>query len=233
MRGRTEPASAQRWKTDGVTARRPEPAALEGRYIRLEPLTPELLPELARAIRRPEVFAAGYGGGPGGLPASDEAFAEWGLTYYQFGTGNPYVVRLRGGSADGRIVGTTTLGDFEERLERAHIGWTAYAPAVWSTAVNPEAKLLLLQLAFDSGFGRVKLQADAVNARSRAAIARLGATFEGVLRRHRIRADGWGDTAVFSVLADEWPAVRAGLEARLDGFGGVPVEPRDASAHRG
>lgn len=209
-----------------MTARRPAPAPLEGRYIRLEPLTPEHLPELARVLRRPEVFAGGYGGGPAGLPESDEAFAEWGLRYYQFGSGNPYAIRLRGGAADGRLVGTSTLGDFEERLERAHIGWTAYDPAVWSTAVNPEAKLLLLQLAFDSGFGRVKLQADALNDRSRAAIARLGATFEGVLRRHRIRADGWGDTAVFSVLVEEWPTVRAGLEARLDGFGGAPVTPR-------
>jgi N-acetyltransferase len=89
---------------------------------------------------------------------------------------------------------------------------------VWGTAVNPEAKLLMLEVAFDSGFGRVKLQADARNARSRAAIAKLGATFEGIVRRDQRRADGtWRDTAVFSILADEWPAVRDGLRARLSG----------------
>jgi RimJ/RimL family protein N-acetyltransferase len=82
----------------------------------------------------------------------------------------------------------------------------------------------MLGEAFDHGFGRVKLQADSLNDRSRAAIAKLGATFEGVLRRHRLRADGtWSGTAVFSVLAEEWPQVREGLLARLDQHGPGPV----------
>ena len=86
--------------------------------------------------------------------------------------------------------------------------------------MNPEAKLLMLGEAFDHGFGRVKLQADALNDRSRAAILKLGAKFEGIVRRDRLRADGtWRDTAVYSILIDEWPAVRAGLEARLAAFG--------------
>jgi N-acetyltransferase len=90
---------------------------------------------------------------------------------------------------------------------------------VWGTAVNPEAKLLLLTEAFDHGFERVKLQADALNSRSRAAILKLGAQFEGVLRHTNRRADGsWRDTAVYSILAEEWASVRAGLEARLGGF---------------
>jgi RimJ/RimL family protein N-acetyltransferase len=87
---------------------------------------------------------------------------------------------------------------------------------VWGTAVNPAAKRLLLGLAFDSGFGRVKIQADALNERSRAAIAKLGATFEGVTRRDGRRADGsWRDAAVFSVVVDDWPRVRDGLDARV------------------
>jgi RimJ/RimL family protein N-acetyltransferase len=91
--------------------------------------------------------------------------------------------------------------------------------------VNPEAKLLMLGLAFDHGYGRVKLQADDRNARSKAAIAKLGAQFEGVARRDTLRADGtWRDTAIFSVLVDEWPHVRAGLEARLEPWGDQPVE---------
>src|SRR5690606_34220886 len=108
--------------------------------------------------------------------------------------------------------------------EGAHIGWTAYDPRVWGTAVNAEAKLLLLGVAFEHGFSRVKLQADAANVRSRAAITRLGATFEGVLRHDRRRADGsWRDTAVYSILVGEWPAVRAALQARLAVQGERPV----------
>ncbi|MDQ1697721.1 MAG: N-acetyltransferase, partial [Frankiaceae bacterium] len=80
-----------------------------------------------------------------------------------------------------------------------------------------ECKLLLLTHAFeDCGFGRVKIQTDLVNTRSQAAIAKLGATREGVLRRHIKRADGsFRDTVVFAVTIDDWPVVRAGLEARL------------------
>ena len=100
-----------------------------------------------------------------------------------------------------------------------HLGWTAYGPRWWATAVNAECKLLLLGHAFDDcGFGRVKLQTDLRNDRSQAAIAELGATREGVLRRHMRRADGtFRDTVVFSILRDEWPAVRASLERRLTG----------------
>jgi RimJ/RimL family protein N-acetyltransferase len=96
------------------------------------------------------------------------------------------------------------------------LGWTAYDPKVWGSTVNPETKLLLLGFAFDSGYNRVTIQADAINDRSRAAILKLGATCEGIQRKHRIRADGsWRDTAVYSILDTEWPAVEAGLRARL------------------
>lgn len=205
-----------------MTATRPDLAELTGRHVRLTPLTSADLPGLYSAIARPEVFAGGYGGGPSGLPADRDAFDRFAASYYQSelgdsaGAGQAWVIRVAHGPDSGTIVGTSTLGDFDLPNESAHIGWTAYDPRVWGTPVNPETKLLLLGLAFDHGFGRVKLQADAVNARSRAAILKLGATFEGVLRRHMRRPDGsWRDTAVYSVLVDEWPAVRAGLEARL------------------
>ena len=83
--------------------------------------------------------------------------------------------------------------------------------------MNAEVKLLLLGHAFeDCGFERVKLQTDSINERSQKAIARLGAVREGVLRHHQPRADGsWRDTVVFSILSTEWPAVRTGLETRL------------------
>jgi RimJ/RimL family protein N-acetyltransferase len=212
-----------------MPARCPAPAPLVGRFVTLTPMTDADEPELERAIRRPEVFAGGFGGGPSGLPADAAAFAEFfRRSYTPAEDALPFAVRLRGGPDDGTIVGATKLGDLDLENESAHIGWTAYDPRVWGTAVNPETKLLLLGLAFDHGFGRVKLQADAVNARSRAAIERLGARFEGVLRRVQRRPDGsWRDTAVYSILADEWPAVRAGLEARLVGRGDRAVRLAD------
>lgn len=201
---------------------------LEGRFIRLEPMTRERLPALFEAIAHPIVFAGGYGGGPAGHRDTLPAFLEWAETYYDWDGGNVYAVVVSGGPLDGVLVGTTTLTDFETAFEAAHLGWTAYDPRVWGTAVNAEAKLLLLGAAFDHGFGKVKIQADALNDRSRAAIAGIGATFEGVLRRDRPRADGtWRDTAVFSVLVDEWPEVRSILQRRLARHDGRPVTYRE------
>jgi N-acetyltransferase len=208
-----------------VTATRPDGRPLVGRFISLTPFTVADIPALEHALRHPEVFAGGYGGGPAGLPADAEAFARFALASFSTEpTSIPWVVRLQGGPDHGVVVGATKLADFDLVNESTHIGWTAYDPRVWGTAVNPEAKLLLLGLAFDLGFGRVKIQADARNARSRAAIAKLGAQFEGISRRDRLRADGtFRDTAVYSVIIDEWPAVRAGLEARLAAWGDEPV----------
>lgn len=206
-----------------MSAIRPPRRELTGRHIRLVPLEEAQLPALFRAIGAPEVFASGYGGGPAGYRDTEAGFIEFARGYYDRTANNVYGVWLPGD----KLVGTSTLGDFHEVHEHAHIGWTAYHPGVWASPVNPEAKLLLLGEAFDHGFGRVKLQADAMNARSRRAIAKLGATFEGITRRDRLRADGtWRDTAVFSILADEWPGVRAGLVARLAAFGDTPVVVR-------
>jgi RimJ/RimL family protein N-acetyltransferase len=192
-----------------------------------------VLPELHRAIAHREVFAAGFGGGPAALRRDVSGFITWAHDYFQW-EGLPYVVRVLGGPNDGDVVGTTTLGDLDVANESAHLGWTAYDPRVWGTIVNAETKLLVLGTAFDNGFGRVKIQADAINERSRAAILGIGATFEGVLRRDRPRADGtWLDSAVYSILADEWPAVRAGLQARLDSFAGKYVMYTSLRSGRG
>jgi RimJ/RimL family protein N-acetyltransferase len=197
-----------------MTARRPDPAAvLEGTTVRLRALTLDDLPDLFDAIGHAEVFAGGWGGGPAAYRDTYEEWRAFMLEYLAWDAGNVYAVTLRDGD---RIVGTTTLGDFDLANGSAHIGWTAYAPEVWGTRVNAEAKRLLLGAAFDHGLERVKLQADVLNERSRAAILRLGAQFEGVLRHTQPRADGtWRDTAVYSVLREEWPAVRAGLDERL------------------
>jgi RimJ/RimL family protein N-acetyltransferase len=213
-----------------MVATRPIPRVLAGNVVVLEPLRDDDLPELYRAIGNPDVFAGGWGGGPAGHRATEAAFVDFARGYFAWQTGNVYAVRL---AESGRLVGTSTLGDFDETNEHAHIGWTAYDPEVWGTAVNPETKLLMLGEAFDHGFGRVKLQADELNDRSRAAILKLGATFEGIMRRDRLRADGtWRDTAVYSVTIDDWPAVRAGLVARLEAFGVAPARPASGSLAR-
>lgn len=200
-----------------MTARIPLPQTLQGSVVRLDPLAESDLPELFEAIGRPEVFAGGYGGGPSGYRDTLEGFTEFARSYYVWdGPGISFVARLASGPDAGRVVGTSTLSDLDVVNEHAHIGWTAWSPSVWGTSVNPEAKLLMLDLAFEHGFGRVKLQADVLNERSRAAIAKLGATFEGVARRDKRRADGsWRDAAIFSIIIEEWPEVRAALVVRL------------------
>lgn len=185
--------------------------ALEGHGLRLEPYDPAHLPGLTAALGRPEVFAGGWGGGSAGARSGDD-FAAWLPTYLPIGRAHVYVIR----DAARTIIGTSTILDLAPAAESAHIGYTAYTPGAWGSSVNPAAKLLLLGHLFDHGYGRVKLQADVRNARSRAGIEKLGAQFEGIARRDAQRADGsWRDAAVYSIVVDEWPAVRAGLLSRL------------------
>lgn len=120
---------------------------------------------------------------------------------------------------DGEAVGSSTFLDLRPAHRGLEIGFTWIAPAWRGTFVNPEAKLLMLRHAFETlGCLRVQLKCDARNARSAAAIAKLGAVFEGRLRRHMTMPDGYvRDTLMFSVTDEEWPQVRAGLERRLLG----------------
>lgn len=117
---------------------------------------------------------------------------------------------------DGRIVGTTSFLEVSPVDARLEIGFTVYAPEAWGTRVNPACKFLLMEWAFEHGFGRVQLKTDIRNVRSQQAIGRLGARYEGVLRRYQRRQDdSVRDTVVFSVTAEDWPAVRDGLIDRL------------------
>ncbi|MER7666723.1 MULTISPECIES: GNAT family protein [unclassified Streptomyces] len=198
-----------------MPATMPAPVTLTGHHVRLEPLTTAHLPDL---------FAAGGGddevwrwqGGP--TPHTQDALGEKLdalLDSAARGTYIPFAVVHR---PTGRAVGWTTYMDIDVRQERLEIGWTWYGRAFWRTALNTETKLLLLRHAFEElGMGRVQLKTDHMNVRSQKAITRLGARREGALRRHRLRPDGtWRDTVYFSILTDEWPAVREGLAARLD-----------------
>lgn len=194
-----------------MTARDLPYVALEGHGVRLEPYQPAHLPGLTAALGRPEVFAGGWGGGPAAARTGD-AFAEWLPTYLQIGRAHVYVVT----DAAHTVIGTSTILDLNPGAESAHIGYTAYAPEHWGSSVNPACKLLLLGHLVEHGYGRIKLQADVLNERSRAGIVKLGGQFEGIARRDQPRADGsWRDTAIYSIVIDEWPAVREGLLRRL------------------
>ena len=190
----------------------PSDGPLVGRVVRLERLTEGDIDPLHQLMSDPRAFTSGA------WPfetahTSREQTASFVKSRLADTASVPYAVRL----LDGTFAGTTSLLEIDLVNEKTHIGSTFYGRDFWGTQVNPEAKLLLLSHAFDDcGFGRVKIQTDHRNARSRAAIERLGATYEGTLRRDVRRSDGsWRDTVVFSVLADEWPVVRATLESRL------------------
>ena len=119
-----------------------------------------------------------------------------------------------------RVLGATRLGAIDALVPHVEIGWTWYAPDVRGSIVNPECKLLLLSYAFEElHMGRVQLKTDIRNHRSQAAIARLGATYEGVLRRYQRRADGTvRDTVIFSITAEDWPDVRQSLSDRVAAY---------------
>lgn len=204
----------------------PDGSPLAGGFVTLSPVVEADLPALAAILAEPAVYGSGFVMWPrpqGGSAALELARQQYLNPPAPDGEGRgrvAYAVRLAAGSAlgeAGTVVGTTSLGEAFLTHERLHLGWTLYDPRVWGGVVNPETKYLLLRHCFEGlGFGRVKLQTDALNHRSAAAIERLGARREGVLRRHIRRQDGsFRDTVVFSVTADDWPGVSAGLRARI------------------
>lgn len=192
---------------------RPGGRALVGVGVRLDPSVVADAPAIFRALDYDVVWAAGYSGGPSARPATAADWARW----IEAAAAEPRAMFTVRDCDRDEVVGTSSLGDTNLEHERTHLGWTAYTPAAWGSAVNPECKLLLLTHAFEEcGFGRVKIQTDSINLRSQAAIAKLGATREGVLRRHMVRPDGTTrDTVVYAITVDDWPDVKAGLEGRL------------------
>lgn len=187
----------------------PQPILLEGSFVALEPLEERHREEL-RGVAGDGTAYWPY------LPLKGtfDAAMDMNLAAQAKAERLPYVVRLR---SDGRAVGSTSYLNIAPRDRRLEIGSTWYHPSVWAGAVNPECKRLLFAQAFEEwGANRVELRCDGRNARSRAAIARLGAVEEAVLRRHMYAPDGHlRDTVVFAVLREEWPAVREGLDRRL------------------
>ena len=192
-----------------------EPSPLQGRFARLEPLTDALREEVRQAREvDPDAWDKLTLNGRG------EAFEGWwadAMAARDKGQRLPFAIRRL---SDGRVLGSSSYIAPSAQHRTVEIGATFLHPEARGGPVNPQAKRLLLANAFGAGALRVELITDALNLRSQAAIAKLGAVREGTLRNHRVTWTGRvRDTVVFSITDAEWPRVRDGLDARLAAFG--------------
>jgi RimJ/RimL family protein N-acetyltransferase len=189
-----------------------EPVVLEGSRVRLEPLTLDHVPGLAEVALDPAIWQWTLA-----RPTSEadlRAWAEAALVGRDAGTEFPFATI---DVATGRPIGSSRYMNIVLEHRRLEIGWTWVAPAWQRTGANREAKLLMLGHAFDDlGCRRVEFKTDSLNEPSRTALLGIGATFEGIFRNHMVMPDGrMRHSAYYSVIDDEWPAVRAGLERSL------------------
>jgi RimJ/RimL family protein N-acetyltransferase len=186
-----------------------QPITLTGRAAQLEPLSVVHAAPLA-AVATPDLFI--YHWPPRALTAA--GFTEF-IEYFTRLPGYR-AFAIRALDKD-EVVGMTSYLDIRPQDRGVEIGFTWVARPWQGSAINPECKYLLLKHAFDDhGANRVQLKTDLRNLQSQRAIEKLGAVREGVLRKHMVRPDGYvRDTVMYSIVADEWPAVRARLEARL------------------
>lgn len=198
-----EAAAAQPW----------QPALLEGELVRLEPISPEHEDGLWEASRDPRTWQWLNIVQPQ-TRAELHAYLGEALANQANGTELPFVTVRR---EDERVVGSTRYLALRPEHRSLEIGWTWLTPEVWATGINVEAKLLMLEHAFERlGCLRVELKTDARNERSRGAMAALPAQFEGVHRKAMlVRGGQRRDSAWYSVIDDEWPEVRANLLRRL------------------
>ncbi len=193
-------------------------ATLEGKLVTLEPFAEQHRDGLWEAAQADEIWVW-----LAHLNKSREFFDYWfDLTLASDGRGEgepgetgAFAVRR---AADGVLVGSSRYLGVRRHDRVVEVGWTWFNPSVWRTGVNVETKLLMFTRAFETlGCVRVELKTDARNERSRGAMVRLPARFEGIMRKHQITPDvGQRDSAYFSVIDDDWPAVRETLSARLD-----------------
>ena len=190
----------------------PHPLTLEGGAVRLEPLSLEHVAALAEVALEPALWRWTLSN----VRTTDDLrrYVERALALRVQGAGYPFATIER---ASGRVVGSTRYHAIEPAHRRLEIGYTFVAPAWQRTAVNTEAKYLMMRHAFESlDVHRVEFKTDVLNQTSRNALLRIGAREEGVLRGHAITESGRiRDTIYFSVLAPEWPGVKAALERRL------------------
>lgn len=189
-----------------------EPVSLVGDLVRLDPLTAADAEGLAAASADGELWKLGYTAVP--HPDDMAAHVAWRLGEHAAGRMNPFTARR---VSDGTVIGATSFCNVDATTPRVEIGHTFNARSTQRTGTNTESKLLLLDHAFASvGCIAVEFRTHWLNRQSRAAIERLGARCDGVLRHHQRMADGTlRDTVVYSIVAPEWPAVRAELVRRL------------------
>lgn len=189
-------------------------AELEGSLVRLEPLRASHEADLFEASQDERIWT--WLLGPG-LPTRERinAWVKEALAEAAAGTAAPFAIVWK---ADGRAIGSSRFLSLRPEHSSLEIGWTWLSPARWGTGANVEAKLLMLVHAFEQmGCERVEFKTDARNERSRGALQALPAEFEGVMRRHMVMPYGPRDSAYYSVIAADWPEVRAGLRDRLAG----------------
>jgi RimJ/RimL family protein N-acetyltransferase len=189
------------------------PLVLEGTVVRLEPLALAHADALTRVALDPDLWRITTTTRMDS-PADVRAYIETALAAQRAGTALPFATVLR---RTGDVVGSTRFANYDAAHKRVEIGWTWVAKPWQRTAVNTEAKYLMLRHAFEAlGLHRVELKTDALNIVSQRAMERIGATREGVLRSHMIVQDGRvRDTVYYSIIANEWPRVKAALEEKL------------------
>ena len=188
------------------------PIVLEGRHVRLEPLTLGHHAALCEVGLDPELWR--WTVADVATPDDLRRYMEAALREQEEGRALPFATIDR---ETGRAVGSTRFGNADPKHRRVEIGWTWIGRPWQRTAINTEAKYLMLRHAFEKlGCIRVELKTNALNQRSRTAILRLGAKEEGTLRKHMISERGaLRDTVCYSILDDEWPQVKARLEGML------------------
>ena len=189
------------------------PVTLEGKHVRLEPLSLRHEAALIAAASDGELWKSTVTIVPSS-PAKMIDYIQAALAGQAQGRELPFVIMRK---SSGEIVGSTRIYEIRPADRCAAIGYTWLAKSAQRTAINTEAKLLLLTLAFERWrYNRVELITDILNEQSRAAILRLGAKQEGILRRHLIMPGGRvRDSVLFSIIAEEWPEVKAGLIGKL------------------
>lgn len=187
--------------------------ALQGQDVILQPLTRAHAAGIRAAVTDGELWRLWFTTVP--APDGVDAEIERRLTLQARGSMMPFAVESR---ADGRVLGMTSFMNIDLPNRRLEIGSTWYRASVQQTGINAQCKLLLLSMAFDTlGCNAVELRTSSFNFRSRAAIERLGAKLDGVLRHHQIAHDDvLRDTYVYSIIASEWPAVKQNLQWRLE-----------------
>ena len=189
------------------------PVVLEGQHVRLEPLREDHLAGLAAVGLEEELWR--WIPTPVRTVEEMAAYIATALREQAQGVSLPFALLER---QTGRPIGSTRYGNIDRTNHRVEIGWTWVAREWQRTAINTEAKYLLLKHAFETlGCIRVELKTDSLNERSRAAILRIGAREEGIFRNHRITASARiRHTVYFSIVDSEWPAVKARLGAKLN-----------------